>query len=102
MWQTWVFVLGYTLSPLSTTALFTAAGMSKVPDHEGSDSELAIVVSAACVGMALTAATTLMAVPQSNVAVGFGYFDTPRLVIATSRQIRISGSCGSPPTNLRL
>jgi membrane protein YqaA with SNARE-associated domain len=31
MWQTWVFVLGYTLSPLSTTALFTAAGMSKVP-----------------------------------------------------------------------
>lgn len=31
MWQTWVFVLLYTLSPLSTTALFTAAGMSKVP-----------------------------------------------------------------------
>ena len=31
LWQTWVFVLGYTLSPLSTTALFTAAGMSKVP-----------------------------------------------------------------------
>lgn len=31
MWQTWIFVLGYTLSPLSTTALFTAAGMSKVP-----------------------------------------------------------------------
>jgi len=31
LWQTWVFVFGYTLSPLSTTALFTAAGMSKVP-----------------------------------------------------------------------
>ncbi len=31
MWQTWAFVLLYTLSPLSTTALFTAAGMSKVP-----------------------------------------------------------------------
>ena len=31
LWQTWLFVLGYTLSPLSTTALFTAAGMSKVP-----------------------------------------------------------------------
>jgi membrane protein YqaA with SNARE-associated domain len=31
LWQTWVFVLGYTVSPLSTTALFTAAGMSKVP-----------------------------------------------------------------------
>lgn len=31
IWQTWVFVLGYTLSPLSTTALFTTAGMSKVP-----------------------------------------------------------------------
>jgi membrane protein DedA with SNARE-associated domain len=31
LWQTWTFVLGYTLSPLSTTALFTAAGMSKVP-----------------------------------------------------------------------
>src|SRR4026208_224239 len=31
MWQTFVFVLGYTLSPLSTTALFTAAGMSKGP-----------------------------------------------------------------------
>jgi membrane protein YqaA with SNARE-associated domain len=31
LWQTWVFVLGYTLSPLSTTALFTAAGMTKVP-----------------------------------------------------------------------
>jgi membrane protein DedA with SNARE-associated domain len=26
-----VFVLGYTLSPLSTTALFTAAGMTRVP-----------------------------------------------------------------------
>jgi hypothetical protein len=31
LWQTWTFVLGYTLSPLSTTALFTAAGMTKVP-----------------------------------------------------------------------
>ncbi len=31
LWETWVFVLGYTLSPLSTTALFTAAGMSKIP-----------------------------------------------------------------------
>jgi len=29
-WETWLFVLGYTLSPLSTTALFTAAGMSRV------------------------------------------------------------------------
>jgi hypothetical protein len=31
LWETWLFVLGYTLSPLSTTALFTASGMSKVP-----------------------------------------------------------------------
>ena len=31
LWQTWTFVLAYTLSPLSTTALFTAAGMTKVP-----------------------------------------------------------------------
>ena len=31
LWETWVFVLGYTLLPLSTTALFTAAGMSKIP-----------------------------------------------------------------------
>jgi membrane protein YqaA with SNARE-associated domain len=31
IWQTWVFVLGYTVSPLSTTALFTAAGVTKVP-----------------------------------------------------------------------
>lgn len=31
MWQTWAFVLGYTLSPLSTTALFTAAGMTRIP-----------------------------------------------------------------------
>lgn len=31
LWQTWTFVLLYTLSPLSTTALFTAAGMTKVP-----------------------------------------------------------------------
>jgi membrane protein DedA with SNARE-associated domain len=30
-WQTWVFVFGYTLLPLSTTALFTAAAMTKVP-----------------------------------------------------------------------
>jgi uncharacterized membrane protein YdjX (TVP38/TMEM64 family) len=30
LWQTWVFVLGYTLSPMSTTALFTAAGMTEV------------------------------------------------------------------------
>jgi len=30
-WQTWLVVFGYTLSPLSTTALFTAAGMTKVP-----------------------------------------------------------------------
>jgi membrane protein DedA with SNARE-associated domain len=30
-WQTWLFVFGYTLTPLSTTALFTAAGMAKVP-----------------------------------------------------------------------
>jgi len=29
-WRTWAFVLGYTLTPLSTTALFTAAGMTKV------------------------------------------------------------------------
>jgi membrane protein DedA with SNARE-associated domain len=31
LWQTWLFAFGYTLSPLSTTALFTAAGMTKVP-----------------------------------------------------------------------
>ena len=31
LWQTWLFVLGYTLSPLSTTALFTGAGMTKIP-----------------------------------------------------------------------
>ena len=30
-WQAWLLVFGYTLSPLSTTALFTAAGMTKVP-----------------------------------------------------------------------
>lgn len=29
-WQCWVFVLIYTLTPLSSTALFTAAGMAKV------------------------------------------------------------------------
>jgi membrane protein DedA with SNARE-associated domain len=31
LWQTWAFVFGYTLSPLSTTALFTAAGMTRIP-----------------------------------------------------------------------
>lgn len=31
MWETWAFVFGYTLTPLSTTALFTAAGMTKIP-----------------------------------------------------------------------
>ncbi len=31
LWQTWLFVFAYTLSPLSTTALFTAAGMTEVP-----------------------------------------------------------------------
>ena len=31
LWETWAFVFGYTLSPLSTTALFTAAGMTKIP-----------------------------------------------------------------------
>lgn len=31
LWQTWAFVFLYTLSPLSTTALFTAAAISKVP-----------------------------------------------------------------------
>jgi membrane protein YqaA with SNARE-associated domain len=30
-WQTSLFVFGYTLLPLSTTALFTAAAMTKVP-----------------------------------------------------------------------
>ena len=29
-WQCWLFVLLYTLTPLSSTALFTAAGMAKV------------------------------------------------------------------------
>ena len=29
-WSCWIFVLLYTLTPLSTTALFTAAGMAKV------------------------------------------------------------------------
>src|SRR6266705_6346642 len=28
LWQTWTFVFLYTLSPLSTTALFTAAAMT--------------------------------------------------------------------------
>jgi len=31
VWETWAFVFGYTLSPLSTTALFTAAGMTRIP-----------------------------------------------------------------------
>jgi hypothetical protein len=31
LWQTWLFVVLYTLSPLSTTALFTAAAITKVP-----------------------------------------------------------------------
>jgi hypothetical protein len=31
LWQTWLFVFLYTLSPLSTSALFTAAAMTKVP-----------------------------------------------------------------------
>lgn len=31
LWQTFAFVFLYTLSPLSTTALFTAAAMTKVP-----------------------------------------------------------------------
>jgi membrane protein YqaA with SNARE-associated domain len=30
LWRTWTFVLVYTLTPLSTTALFTAAGMTKI------------------------------------------------------------------------
>jgi membrane protein YqaA with SNARE-associated domain len=30
VWRTWTFVFVYTLTPLSTTALFTAAGMTKV------------------------------------------------------------------------
>jgi hypothetical protein len=30
LWPTWLFVFLYTLSPLSTTALFTAAGMAEV------------------------------------------------------------------------
>ena len=29
-WKTWTFVFLYTLTPLSTTALFTAAGMAKI------------------------------------------------------------------------
>ena len=29
-WKTWTFVFVYTLTPLSTTALFTAAGMAKI------------------------------------------------------------------------
>jgi membrane protein YqaA with SNARE-associated domain len=30
IWRTWMFVLIYTVTPLSTTALFTAAGMTKI------------------------------------------------------------------------
>lgn len=30
LWRTWTFILLYTLTPLSTTALFTAAGMTKI------------------------------------------------------------------------
>jgi membrane protein YqaA with SNARE-associated domain len=34
LWRTWTFVFIYTLTPLSTTALFTAAGMAKIkPNH---------------------------------------------------------------------
>jgi membrane protein YqaA with SNARE-associated domain len=34
LWRTWTFVFLYTLTPLSTTALFTAAGMAKIkPNH---------------------------------------------------------------------
>jgi hypothetical protein len=31
LWQTWLFVFGYSVSPLSTTVLFTAAGITRVP-----------------------------------------------------------------------
>ncbi|HVT38443.1 MAG TPA: hypothetical protein VHE78_05340 [Gemmatimonadaceae bacterium] len=31
LWPSWIFVFLYTLTPLSTSALFTAAGMAKVP-----------------------------------------------------------------------
>src|SRR5471032_2695852 len=31
LWQTWLFVFLYTVSPLSTSALFTAAGITRVP-----------------------------------------------------------------------
>src|ERR1051325_787436 len=30
LWRTWVFVFIYTLTPLSTTALFTAAGLGRI------------------------------------------------------------------------
>ncbi len=30
LWKTWTFVFIYTLTPLSTTALFTAAGMARI------------------------------------------------------------------------
>src|SRR5664279_2017460 len=34
LWQSWLFVFIYSVTPLSTTALFTAAGVAKVkPSH---------------------------------------------------------------------
>jgi membrane protein DedA with SNARE-associated domain len=34
LWQSWLFVFIYSMTPLSTTALFTAAGAAKVkPSH---------------------------------------------------------------------
>ena len=30
LWRTWTFVLGYSLLPLSTTALFAAAGLARI------------------------------------------------------------------------
>ena len=34
LWQSWIFVFLYSVTPLSTTALFTAAGVAKVkPSH---------------------------------------------------------------------
>ena len=72
-------------------------------DREGNDSELALLVAAACVGMALTAATTaLLMAPQANTFAGSFLFRVPRLLIVTPRQSRILGSSGSPPKNLRV
>lgn len=31
LWESWIFVLVYSLSPLPTTPLFSAAGMAKIP-----------------------------------------------------------------------